>query len=118
MLVVDDEPVIGAVLRRIFGASHEVTVALRGREALSILDGGADFDVVLCDVVLPDLSGPQFFEAVRERHPSLAPRFVFLTGGALHEHSCAFLSSVENPVVDKPFELETIRDLVRRFVRS
>jgi CheY-like chemotaxis protein len=114
---VDDEPVVGSVLRRIFGTSHEVTVALHGREALSILDGGADFDVVLCDVVMPDLSGPQLYEAVRQRHPSLVERFVFLTGGALHEKSCAFLSSIRNPVVYKPFDLGALRDLVRRFVR-
>jgi CheY-like chemotaxis protein len=118
ILVVDDEPVIGSVFRRIFGASHEVTVALHGGEALSILDGSPEFDVVLCDVVMPGLSGPQLYEAVRQRHPSLVERFVFLTGGAVHEKSCAFLSSIENPVVGKPFELRAIRDLVRRFVRS
>jgi two-component system NtrC family sensor kinase len=111
---VDDEPVMGAVLRRIFGRAHEVTVVDHGRAALSIMDGGADFDVVLCDVVMPDISGLQVYEAVRERHPHLLDRFIFLTGGVLHEKSRKFLSSITNPVVKKPFELGALRELVRR----
>jgi CheY-like chemotaxis protein len=114
--VVDDEPVMGSLLRRIFGAAHEVTVVEHGRDALSIMDGGADFDVVLCDVVMPGLSGPQVYEAVRKRHPRLVDRFVFVTGGALHEKSRAFLDSIKNPVLYKPFELAALRELVRRFV--
>jgi CheY-like chemotaxis protein len=116
ILVVDDEPVMGSLLRRIFSAAHEVTVVQHGRDALSIMDGGAEFDVVLCDVVMPDLSGPQVYEAVRQRHPRLVDRFVFITGGAIHEKSRTFLASIKNPVLTKPFELATIRDLVRRFV--
>jgi CheY-like chemotaxis protein len=116
ILVVDDEPVMGSLLQRIFSAGHEVTVVQHGRDALSIMDGGADFDVVLCDVVMPEISGPQVYEAVRQRHPRLVDRFVFMTGGALHERSRAFLASIKNPVLTKPFELATIRELVRRFV--
>lgn len=116
VLVVDDEPIIGTVLRRILGSAHEVTVVEHGRDALSLVDGGREFDVVLCDVVMPDVSGPQVYEAVRERHPKLADRFVFITGDALHEKSRSFLSSIANPVLTKPFELGPLRDLVKRLV--
>jgi len=114
--VVDDEPVMGSVLRRIFGRAHEVTVVDHGKAALSIMDGGAEFDVVLCDVVMPDISGLQVYEAVRERHPHLLDRFIFLTGGVLHEKSRKFLSSIANPVVKKPFDLGALRELVRRML--
>jgi two-component system, NtrC family, sensor kinase len=114
LLVIDDEPVIGSVLRRIFGGSHEVTVAAHGREALAILDTDAGFDVVLCDVVMPELTGPEVYEQVRVRHPRLLERFVFITGGALHEKSQRFLSSIANPVLHKPFDLGALRDTVRR----
>ncbi len=107
---------MGSVLRRIFCPSHEVTVALHGKEALSILDTGAEFDVVLCDVVMPEISGPQVYEAVRQRHPRLVDRFVFITGGTLQEKSRTFLSSISNPVLTKPFELGALRELVRRLV--
>jgi two-component system cell cycle sensor histidine kinase/response regulator CckA len=116
MLVVDDEPVIGSVLRRIFRGTHDVTVAEGGQQALSMMDAGADFDVVLCDVVMPDLTGPQVYEAVRERHPRLLDRFVFITGGAIHEKTRTFLASIESPVLSKPFELGAVRELVRRIL--
>jgi two-component system, NtrC family, sensor kinase len=114
ILVVDDEPVMGTVLRRIFGALYDVTVVDHAKAALAMFDGGADFDLVLCDVVMPDLNGPQLFEAVRTRHPRLVDRFVFITGGALQEKSSLFLSSIANPVLQKPFELGPLRELVRR----
>ena len=116
VLVVDDEPVIGSVLRRILGGTHDVTVVEHGKDALSLVEGGADFDVVLCDVVMPDVSGPQVYEAVCARHPRLADRFVFITGDALHEKSRSFLASLANPVLTKPFELGPLRELVRRLV--
>ena len=116
VLVVDDEPVIGSVLRRILGTSHEVTVADHGRVALSLIDAGTDFDVVLCDVIMPDVSGPQVYEAVRQRHPRLLDRFVFITGDPLHEKTRQFLASIKNPVLTKPFDLAPLRDLVRRLV--
>ncbi len=112
--MVDDEPVMGSVLQRIFGLAHEVTVVGHGKAALSMMDSGAEFDVVLCDVMMPDLSGLQVYEAVRERHPHLVDRFIFLTGGVLHEKSREFLSSLANPVIKKPFELGALRELVRR----
>ncbi len=112
ILVVDDEPVMGTVLRRIFGALYDVTVVAHGKAALAILDDGADFDLVLCDVVMPDVNGPQLYEAVRQRHPRLVERFVFITGGALQEKSSRFLASIANPVLHKPFELGPLRELV------
>ncbi len=112
--MVDDEPVMGSVLQRIFGRAHEVTVVGHGKAALSMMDSGAEFDVVLCDMMMPDLSGLQVYEAVRQRHPHLVDRFIFLTGGVLHENSRAFLSSIANPVIKKPFELGALRELVRR----
>ncbi len=87
ILVVDDEPVMGSVLRRIFSRAHDVTVVDHAKAALAIFDSGADFDVVLCDVVMPELSGPELYEAVSRRHPCLLERFIFITGGALQEKS-------------------------------
>jgi CheY-like chemotaxis protein len=120
ILVIDDEPVMGSVLRRIFNATHEVTTVVSGREALALLLAGAEPDVVLCDVVMPGMSGIQVFEAVRALKPRLAARFVFVTGGAIHERSQEFLDAVPNPVLPKPFDLDAVRDAVRRaqLVRS
>ena len=113
ILVADDEPLVGAALRRAL-AAHDVTVVSGGAAAIAAIrdprDG--DFDLVLCDVMMPDLSGPRVYEAVRESHPALLPRFVFITGGVLHEASRKFLHSVSNRVLYKPFDLCTLRELV------
>jgi CheY-like chemotaxis protein len=114
ILVVDDEPLMGLVMRRIFGRSHEVTVLERGADALGLFDAGIDPDVVLCDVVMPELGGIGLYHATRVRHPRIAGRFVFVTGGALVEKDRAFLESIPNPVLAKPFELDAVRDIVRR----
>ena len=113
VLVADDEPLVGAALRRAL-AAHEVTVVNSGGAAIAAIrdqrEGG--FDLVLCDVMMPDVSGPRVYEAVRESHPTLLPRFVFITGGVLHEASRKFLHSVSNRVLYKPFDLYTLRELV------
>jgi CheY-like chemotaxis protein len=118
ILVVDDEPAVGAVLRRVFRGSHDVTVVQKGSAALSMIDGGADFDVLLCDVVMPDLTGPEVYEALRTRHARLLDRFVFITGGALQESARRFLGSVTAPVLYKPFDLGAVRELVRRITTA
>jgi CheY-like chemotaxis protein len=105
---------MGSVLRRIFGRSHEVTFVERGRDALSLIDGGIEPDVVVCDVTMPELSGIDVFEAVRARNERLAACFVFVTGGVLREASRAFLDAIPNPVLTKPFDLDALREAVRR----
>ncbi len=117
ILVVDDEPVIGAVLRRIFkGGSHEVTVVQDGRKALGMIDAGAEFDVIFCDVVMPEITGTEVYETIRARHPRLLDRFVFITGGALQESARRILASATATVLHKPFDLGAVRDVVRRIV--
>jgi CheY-like chemotaxis protein len=114
ILVIDDEPIIGSVFRRIFGGMHEVTVASRSREALALLAADAAFDVVLCDVVMPELTGPEVYEEVAARHPHLRARFVFITGGAVQEKHQRFLSTIAVPVLHKPFDLGALRETVAR----
>lgn len=104
---------MGTVLRRVFAGSHEISVALGGRAAVTLLDAGYEFDVVLCDIMMPDLGGPEVYEIARRRRPELVERFVFITGGAVHEQNQAFLASVANRVLHKPFNLAAVRDVVQ-----
>lgn len=112
VMVVDDEPAIGAVLRRVISREHDVTVVTSGKEALERLETGA-FDLVLCDLMIPDLTGMELFERVRKQKPALSKRFVFLTGGVFTPQARAFLEQVTNPVLSKPFELREIRALLQ-----
>ena len=112
VLVADDEPLVGAALRRAL-RGHDVTIVGGGAAAIAAI-GGAEFDVVLCDVMMPDLSGPRVYEAVRSTRPAMLERFVFITGGVLHEGSRRFLSTIPNPVIYKPFDVHVVRELVHR----
>lgn len=113
ILVADDEPLVGAALKRAL-AAHEVTVVASGAAAVAAITDDGPFDLVLCDVMMPDLDGPRVLETVRASHPELSPPFVFITGGVIHEASRRALSSLRSPILQKPFDLGTVRDLVRR----
>lgn len=74
---------MGAALRRAL-AAHDVVVVGGGNAAVAAISADPSFDLVLCDVMMPDLSGPRVFELIRASHPDLCARFVFITGGVIH----------------------------------
>jgi CheY-like chemotaxis protein len=112
VLVVDDEPMIGSTLKRVLAPAHDVTAVTSGEAAIAAIRGGGDYDVVICDVMMPVLSGVDVYEAVLATHPATAERFVFITGGVLHERGRRFLESVPNRVVLKPFDIRAVREMV------
>jgi signal transduction histidine kinase/CheY-like chemotaxis protein len=112
VLVVDDEPGIAAVFRRIIGRSHEVVVAQSGREALALLERDDAFDRIFCDLMMADLTGMDVYEALAQWRPDCLERFVFMTGGSFTERARTFLQTVPLPRIDKPFEPAIIRELI------
>jgi signal transduction histidine kinase/ActR/RegA family two-component response regulator len=112
VLVVDDEPGIGSVMRRILGRVHEVVVLQSGREALALLEQDDGFDRVFCDLMMADLTGMDLHARLAEKRPECLSRFVYMTGGGFTEQAREFLRSVSVPHIDKPFEPEAIRVLV------
>jgi PAS domain S-box-containing protein len=116
VLVVDDEPSVGLVIHRALRA-HDVTVVASAEAALDVLASGKQFDVVLSDLMMPGMSGIDLYKTVARTDPKLASRIVFVTGGAFTPEANAFLDSVKNPRVDKPFTPQQLRDAVLRFVR-
>jgi len=111
VLVIDDDDGIRRVLRRSL-AAYEVVTAGDGRRALAILATGTDFDLVLCDVVMPGMGGVEFWSEVGAAHPSLLDRFVFMTGGAQTAQDEQFLASGVVEVLRKPFSSDALRRLV------
>ena len=112
VLIIDDEPGIGTVLRRILGRAHDVVVVQSGREALAVLEHDTDFDRVFCDLMMADLSGMELHAQLAPTRGELLSRFVYMTGGGFTERAREFLQSVSSPRIDKPFEAEVIRSLV------
>lgn len=115
VLVVDDEPAVGAVFRRVL-RDHDVTVVTTGQAALDLLASGRSFHVILSDLMMSELSGMDFYDLLTRRFPDAAPRVVFVSGGAFTPAAHAFLDRVTNERIWKPFDHQYVRDIVQRFV--
>jgi len=122
VLIVDDEPAVSRALRTGLGDENDVVIAASGREALALLLGddavAAQFDVILCDLMMPDLDGAELFEQLREKRPDLAARVMFVTGGAFTARAREFIERAGVPTLEKPFDIDNIRALVRSRVAS
>lgn len=113
VLIVDDEERLATTLKLALTPHHDVDVATRGQQALDLLIAqGDDYDVILCDLMLPDVSGVDVYLEATRANEALAPRFVFLTGGAFQDRARDFLQSVPNTRLDKPFELRALEELI------
>ncbi|UCF47730.1 MAG: response regulator [Myxococcales bacterium] len=112
IVVVDDEPLVGNSIRRAL-RGHEVQVFSSGQEAIERLCSDEPFDLVFCDLMMPEVSGIEVFTRVSEHRPELASRFVFITGGAFTAEAREFLKDTPVTCLEKPFELRQIRNLVR-----
>jgi signal transduction histidine kinase/ActR/RegA family two-component response regulator len=112
ILAVDDEALLLKAYRRMLCDAHELTTALGGPEALKVLETDARFDVVLCDLQMPEMSGMELHAAVMERNPALANRFVFVTGGAFSGDARRFLEEAVPAVIQKPFNVDDLLRLV------
>jgi PAS domain S-box-containing protein len=113
ILVVDDDRAVGIALARVL-RDHDVTVVPGGRRALDLLLAGTRFDVILSDLMMPEMSGMELYDAVLHRLPDAAATMVFITGGAFTHDAAAFLERVPNERMSKPFEPQMVRDLVAR----
>jgi PAS domain S-box-containing protein len=118
VLVVDDEPAIAKTLRELLGRTHEVVGATSGRDAITTLQLDPDFDVVLCDLMMPGTSGIEVYEEIRSERPALAARIVFMTGGAFTPRAAEFLAKVENRRIEKPFSLGLVERIVREMASA
>ncbi len=111
LFVDDDEGVVRAVGDHLRQIAHVVSVT-SGRAAIELLLRDQAFDLVLCDVMMPDIGGMDVYESVRRARPELGPRFAFVTGGAFTRRARGFLASVELPCLDKPLDLAALEALV------
>jgi CheY-like chemotaxis protein len=96
-------------------AGYRVDTASNGREALQRIDQG-DYDLIVCDVRMPELDGPGLCQALAERGDDTLARLVFLTTpDSLDAHE-AFLAEIGVPVLIKPIELDALQSVVGRMI--
>ena len=111
VLIVDDEASIGHSLRRML-AGHDVTSVCSGREALDILRRDRGFDVILCDLMMAEMTGMDLFDEVSRAWPGFEKKMLFMTGGAFTERAQAFLDRSQSLVLEKPFRRDEVRQLI------
>jgi CheY-like chemotaxis protein len=118
VLVIDDEPMIRTLVTRVLAGNFQVTSADGVRAALAELNGTQAFDVILCDLMMPGESGMDFFGVVRRLYPDLIARVAFITGGAVTPDTSKFLETAARPVLNKPFNAETLTVFVEQLARQ
>ena len=118
ILVVDDEAPIRAMMKRLLGKQHEVVAVGSGKEARALLDGDRAFDVILCDLMMPSMSGMDLHAWLAERDPALAERVVFVTGGAFTPRAAEYLAKVGNLTLDKPVDRALLERVVAERISS
>jgi CheY-like chemotaxis protein len=114
VLVVDDEPLVGSALKRGLGRDLDVTFLTDPRVALQQLAAGQHWDAVLCDLMMPGMSGMEFHQEIQKLAPELARRALFLTGGAFTPAAQRFADELPDRVLLKPVDLERLRALLHQ----
>jgi CheY-like chemotaxis protein len=110
LLVVDDEPLMAAMVARILQAEHQVTVAHSAVAAWQWLEAGEAFDFMICDLSLPGMDGLELYGRVQRALPRLAARTLFITGGARSPEARRFVEAHPERCLGKPFEAQALRD--------
>lgn len=117
VLVVDDEAMLGKAIKRMLGSEQDVEVLTSGRNAVHRISVGERYDVILCDLMMPDLTGMQVYAELKRTAPDQAERMVFMTGGVFTRQAREFLAGIPNARVEKPFETQMLRALIRNLVK-
>lgn len=116
-MVVDDELPVSVALRRMLVAEHDVTTFNRAKDALVCLLEGTRFDVILCDLMMPDVTGVDLYKELSAVAPEQAEKMIFITGGEFSQAARDFLDSVPNHRIEKPFDIQSLRAVVRDQIR-
>jgi PAS domain S-box-containing protein len=117
VLVIDDEEPLAQAIRRFLTTDHDVTAVFGGSDALDLINRGNRFDVIICDLMMPQVTGMELHAEILRVDPTQASRIVFVTGGAFTPSAREFLDSVNNRRIEKPFDLKELRKLVNDLIR-
>jgi DNA-binding NtrC family response regulator len=115
VLVVDDEPMMGSAIGRVL-ADHDVSALTSARTALKRILAGERYDVILCDVMMPDFNGMDLYKAIAAQTPELLSRLVFVTGGAYTTDAIEFLERIPNLRLEKPLLPAALHQAVARIL--
>lgn len=114
VLAIDDETLLLKAYRRMLIDHHDLVPRPGAQEALELLATDRNFDVILCDLQMPGMSGAELFAVVRDLYPELSDRFLFITGGVFAPEARRFLEDSPTTCISKPFQLEELLERIER----
>ncbi len=117
ILIVDDEALVVSVVQRVLANEHDVVTAIVAREALAMCAAGEKFDLILCDLMMPEMTGMELYRELMVVAPDQANKMIFLTGGAFTASARAFLTEPPKEYIEKPFDAANLRAFVQRYLR-
>jgi signal transduction histidine kinase len=117
VLIVDDEVMFARALARACAGEHDVEVASSATDALERLRRGDRFDVIVCDLMMPQVTGMELHAELKRLAPEQASSVVFVTGGAFTAGARDFLDRVPNERIEKPFDVQQLRAVINNRVR-
>jgi len=117
VLVIDDEPMVARALGRSLAQEHDVTIVFDAEDAQQRVAAGERYDVIICDLMMPQMTGMDLHAVLLRAAPDQAAKMVFLTGGAFTQGARTFLDEVPNQRIEKPFDGQHIRSIVNDRIR-
>ncbi|MEI6084675.1 MAG: response regulator [Verrucomicrobiota bacterium] len=116
VLLVDDDKQLATTIQWILADQQfMVDVANDGAEALQKVKAN-EYDVIVCDVMMPKLRGDEVYLEATAVRPELADRFIFITGYAADPKINVFLTKTSCKYLIKPFPVQTLIDSIRQLL--
>jgi CheY-like chemotaxis protein len=115
VLVIEPDELVGRTINRLLRDEHHVAVERDAPTAVARIVAGESFDVVLCELLMPKLSGIQVYLALLQADRALAERLVFITGAPLSDETELFLQTSRALLLEKPFSVSHLRAVVSGF---
>jgi CheY-like chemotaxis protein len=116
VLVVENETLEGRRLAETF-LEHEFVAVGSGAEALAVIAMGRPYDLILCEVMLRDMTGVELLSQLWQDHPGQAQRLVFLTKRPVSPVLQYLLDGVSNLCIESPVDMDGLRALIERRTR-
>jgi two-component system cell cycle sensor histidine kinase/response regulator CckA len=114
VLVVEDDYQLAELLSEVLTYENCIAdIAANGMEAMDMLRG-ADYEAVICDLMMPRVDGESLYNEVIRQYPYLAEKFIFITGNPGRRAGLAdFIYRTGNTLLEKPFEMEQLRTALK-----
>jgi DNA-binding NtrC family response regulator len=113
ILIVDDDPTIASMLQFLLRRSYQVDTLMSGADARRHLEEHS-YDLIFCDLIMPDFSGMDLYLWLKDHRPELLSRIILMTGGAFTEVSRRFLRDPAIVTLEKPFNIMDVQEIIQQ----